>query len=204
MEMSIPYVESGRTRQKMRTRAALVEAARDLIHRGITPTVEDAAAEASISRTTAYRYFPNQRELLVAAHPQIDRTSMLPEQPPEDPAQRLEIVLDGYLAMTVENEAALRMAFVLSLDADDDHRRELVLRGGRAIGWIEDALRPLRERMSARSVARLARAIRAAAGIESLIWLTDVGGLSRKDAVALMKWSAHALLRAAMDEAPAG
>ena len=33
--------------------------------------VEDAAAAASISRTTAYRYFPNERALLVAAHPEI-------------------------------------------------------------------------------------------------------------------------------------
>jgi AcrR family transcriptional regulator len=179
----------------------LIDAARALISRGITPTVEEAAAEASISRTTAYRYFSNQRELLVAAHPQIDMSSLLPDDAPDDPAERLDIVLDGYLRMTVENEAALRTAFLLSLGADGDERHEPVLRRGRAIGWLEDALAPLRGRLSKREIGRVARAIRAAAGIEALIWLCDVAGLERTEAVKLMKWSAHALLRAAIADA---
>ena len=196
MVMSIPYVENGRTDQKRRTRDALIASARDLIARGTTPTVEQAAAEASISRTTAYRYFQNQRELLVAAHPQIDMPSLLPDDAGTDPAKRLDIVLDEQLRMTVENEAALRTAFRLSLD--DDATSALILRRGRAIGWIVDALSPLRGRLSVAEIERLARAIRASAGIESLIWLCDVGGLSRADAVELMKWSAHALLERAL------
>ena len=69
MVMSIPYEAQGRVDQKRRTRAALVDAARELVALGETPTVEAAAEAASISRTTAYRYFSNQRALLVAAHP---------------------------------------------------------------------------------------------------------------------------------------
>jgi len=199
MDMSIPYTETGRTGQKLRTRNALIEAARELIGRGLTPTVEEAAAEASISRTTAYRYFRNQRDLLVAAHPQIDMRSLLPDDPPDDPAQRLEIVIDVHLRMTVENEAALRTAFVLSLGKDKEH--ELILRRGRVIGWVEDALHPLKGRLSAKEISRLARAIRASAGIEPLIWLCDVGGMTREEAVKLMKWTAHALLNAAIADA---
>jgi hypothetical protein len=45
---------------------------------------------------------------------------------------------------------------------------------------------------------RLAIAIRATCGIESLVWLTDVAGLSRDDAAALMRSSAQALLAAAL------
>jgi hypothetical protein len=59
----------GRREQKARTRRALVDAARVLIGQGMTPSVEQAAAAASISRTTAYRYFANQEALLVAAFP---------------------------------------------------------------------------------------------------------------------------------------
>jgi AcrR family transcriptional regulator len=195
MDMSIPYVATGRTGQKRRTRDALIEAARALVRLGTTPTVEQAAAEASISRTTAYRYFQNQRELLVAAHPEIDMPTMLPDDAPADPAARLEIVLDAQLAITVENEAALRTAFRLSLDEHDEDAP--LLRRGRAIAWIEEALAPLRSRLSDAEVGRLARAIRASAGIEALIWLCDVGGLSRPEAVELMKWSARALLAAA-------
>jgi AcrR family transcriptional regulator len=193
--MSIPYVETGRTGQKVRTRDALVEAARDLIRRGTTPTVEQAAAEASISRTTAYRYFQNQRELLVAAYPEIDSPTLLPQDAPSDPGARLEIVLDAFLNITVENEAALRTAIRLSVEGSAEDRP--ILRRGRAIRWIEEALAPLRGRLTNAEIGRLARAIRAAAGIEALIWLTDIAGLSRKEAVDLMKWSAHALLNEA-------
>jgi hypothetical protein len=44
-------------------------------------------------------------------------------------------------------------------------------------------------------------AIRAACGIEALVWLTDIGGLSREEAVEVMRGSAQALLRSAMAEA---
>ena len=52
--------------------------------------------------------------------------------------------------------------------------------------------------MSDADVHRLAVAIRSATGIEALVWLTDVAGLSRDDAGALMRWSARALLDAAL------
>src|SRR5262245_23364797 len=52
-----PYEATGRTHQKHRTRDALIAAARELVAKGLTPTVEEAAAAAAISRTTAYRYF---------------------------------------------------------------------------------------------------------------------------------------------------
>src|SRR5215470_17085648 len=69
--MAVPYEATGRTQQKSRTREGLVDATRELLAQGLTPKVEDAAQRAGISRTTAYRYFPNQRDLLMAAHPQI-------------------------------------------------------------------------------------------------------------------------------------
>ena len=196
MGMSIPYERSGRTRQKARTRDVLVAATRALVAEGATPTVEDAAARAGISRTTAYRYFANQRALLGTAHPEIDRKSLLPPAAPRDPATRLGAVLDEFLRITLETEPQLRLALRLSLE----HRAEppeSVLRRGRAVGWIEDALSPLAGRLTKREIRRLAVAIRAAAGIEALVWLTDVARLSRAEAVKVMKSSAQALLRAA-------
>jgi hypothetical protein len=52
--------------------------------------------------------------------------------------------------------------------------------------------------MSKAEVRRLAIAIRSAAGIEALIWLTDIAGLSRKQAVEVMRGSARAILRTAL------
>jgi len=37
--------------------------------------------------------------------------------------------------------------------------------------------------------------------MEALVWLTDIAGLSRKEAVQLMRWSAAALLMSALADA---
>jgi AcrR family transcriptional regulator len=197
MGMSIPYEGFGRTRQKSRTRDALVTATRELIAEGLTPTVESAAARAEISRTTAYRYFTNQRALLIAAHPEIDRKSLLGINPPRDPAARLGAMLEEFHRITLETEPQLRMALRLSLDPVRD-QTDSTLRRGRAIAWFEDALAPLLGQLPKQEVRRLALAIRSAAGIEALVWLTDVAHLSRAQAVETLKWSAQALLRSAL------
>lgn len=203
MEKSIPYEATGRSRQKSRTRRDLVEAARALISAGTTPTVEETAAAASVSRTTAYRYFPTQRDLLLAAYPAMELTSLLGEDAPVDAEARLDRVVNEYLDMTIVNEAMLRTALWLSLDPSNSKREKLLVRQGRVITWLEDALKPLRGTLSDDALESLVRAIRAAAGIEALVWLTDIAGLSREEAKELMTWSARALLRAGLAEADA-
>ena len=204
MSMSIPYELNGRIDQKRRTRDALIAAARELVANGETPTVEAAAEAASISRTTAYRYFPNQRALLVAAHPETGAASLLPDNAPDDAAARLDLVIDRFTRSNVENEPQQRTMLRLSLEADPVERAELPLRQGRAIKWIEEALAPLHPDMSHAAVHRLALAIRSATGIEALAWLTDVAGLSRPDARKLMRWSAQAMLQSAMADVNGG
>jgi AcrR family transcriptional regulator len=198
MSTSIPYELEGRTDQKRRTRDALIAAARELVAGGITLTVERAAEAASISRTTAYRYFPNQRALLVAAHPEVGAASLLPDDAPDDVAARLDVVIDAFTRSNVKDEAQQRAMLRLSLDADPVERAQLPLRQGRAIKWIEEALEPLRTEMPGAEIHRLALAIRTATGIEALAWLTDIAGLSRDDATELMRWSARALLQSAL------
>lgn len=200
--MSIPYELAGRTHQKQRTRSALITAARELVTQGATPTVEGAAAAASISRTTAYRYFPNQAALLAAAHPEVEARSLLPPDAPDDPAARLDLVLDAFTRLIVDTEAQQRTMLRLSLEADPLKRGQLPLRKGRAIAWIEEALAPLRSEMSDTELRHLVLAIRSAVGIEALVWLTDIAGLSRDEAVELQRWSASAMLESALAASP--
>lgn len=200
--MSTPYELAGRTRQKRRTREALVAAARDLVASGITPTVERAAVEAGISRTAAYRYFRNQRELLIAAHPETGASSMLAADAPADPAERLAAVIEAFTNLIVETEAQQRTMLRLSLEADALERAALPLRQGRAIAWIAEALSPLRGQLSDDEIRQLVLAIRSAVGIEALAWLTDVAALTREEAVNVMSWSAQAMLQAALAGSP--
>ncbi len=194
-------LSSGRWRQKQRTRQALIDAARELVTLGAAPTVEHAAEYAGISRTTAYRYFPNQRSLLVAAHPETVATSLLSPDVSDDPGERLRDVVERFTELISDTEQQQRTMLRLSLEPDAE-RAALPLRQGRAIGWIEEALEPLRGRLPGDQVHRLALAVRSATGIEALVWLTDVAALPRDEALALMRWSAQALLHAALTDGP--
>ena len=196
--MATPYEQTGRRHQKARTRSALVAAARELLARGRTPTVEEAAAAAAVSRTTAYRYFPNHAALIVAAHPEIDQVSLLPAGgAPADPRERLDLVVGEATRIVVAWEAQLRAALRLSLEPGADPTGP-VLRRGRVIGWIDEALAPLADSHPDLDRRALAVAIRAATGIEAFVWLVDVAGLPREQAAASLRWTAAALLHAAL------
>lgn len=185
------YESTGRTAQKGRTRELLVRTVGDLIAAGHTPTVDDVAAASGVSRTTTYRYFPNQQALILAAHPETDATSLV------DPAitdvhERLRAALDEHFRILIAWETQLRASLRVSLEPNAG---QPVLRGGRAIRWFEDALSPLADRHDVRA---LAISIRAAAGIEPFVWLTDVAGLSVDNALDTMRSTAEVLLEAAL------
>jgi AcrR family transcriptional regulator len=204
MSMSIPYELSGRTRQKARTRNALVDAARELLATGTSPTVEQAADAAEVARATAYRYFPNQRALLVATYPEIAEPSLLEEPQLADPAERLDEVSRSLTRQIVEHEPELRAMLRLSLEPDAAEAADLPFRKGRRVAWVADALAPLNGGMPEHEFQRLVHAIAAGLGIEALVWLTDVAGLERDEAVEVMRWSVRALLRSALDSGSGG
>jgi AcrR family transcriptional regulator len=198
MKMSISYESTGRTRQKARTREAIIAATRRLVASGAMPTVEQAADAADVSRATAYRYFPNQRDLVVALYAWVDAPSLLDPDAGDHAEQRLAAALERFTAILAENEPTLRAMLRLSLEPGSEDREDLVLRQGRRIRWVTDALEPMRARISPSGFERLVRAISATIGIECFVWLTDVAGLSKDDAIETIRWSASALLRTAM------
>ena len=203
MGMPVPYEEIGRVNQKVRTRDALIAATRELLAQGVTPTMEGAAAAAAISRTTAYRYFPNLRALLVAAYPHIEQRSLLGPEPPQDPTARLAIVAEDQTLRVLKYEPEMRAVLRLSLEADSAGGPKLPMNRGLRIGWIEDALTPLRGQMPEDELRRLIYGIGATLGIEAFVWLTDIAQVSREDAVAVMRANANGLLQTAIAETDA-
>ncbi|WIM93293.1 TetR/AcrR family transcriptional regulator [Actinoplanes oblitus] len=222
--MAMPYETTGRTRQKSRTRQALIDATRELLAGGQTPRVEDAAAHSGISRTTAYRYFANQRALLLATQPEIHPDTLLGPEAPTDPRDRLDAFMAAFSQYNLQWQPQLRSALRLSLeptfrgashepstapsppsqpappahDAAATEPGRPLLRQGRAVAWIEDALAPLEHSHPRVDRHRLAIAIRSATGIESLIWLQDVAGQSPAEAAETVRHTARALLDAAL------
>ena len=180
----------------------MVAATRALLAEGVvSPTVELAADRALVSRTTAYRYFPNQHALLLAAFPELDAPSLLGEDPPSGALERLENVCRYVARQVVEHEPELRAMLRMSLEQGQGSKEAIPLRGGRVLRWVEDALAPVRGRFSTAELRRLALAIRATVGIEAFVWLTDVGRVSATQASSLMCSSAQAILRCALLDA---
>jgi AcrR family transcriptional regulator len=200
MDTTVPYELTGRINQKVRTREALIEATRALLSRGITPTMDGAAASASISRTTAYRYFPNLRALLIAAYPHIEQRSLLGPDPPKDPVARLAIVAENQTHRILKYEPEMRAVLRLSLETDSTDGPNLPMHRALRIGWIEDALAPLRGQMPEDELQRLIYGIGATLGIEAFVWLTDIAQVPREEAVAIMRSNASGLLQSAMPE----
>jgi AcrR family transcriptional regulator len=195
--MTVPYERAGRVNQKARTRQALIAATRQLLADGAIPTMEGAAAAAKVSRTTAYRYFPSVHALLVATYPQAEEESLLGSDPPRDPASRLRMVAENHTRRILRNEPEMRAVLRLSLESDPSRDLGLPMHRGLRIGWIEDALAPLRSQLDEDQLRQLVYGIGATLGIEAFVWLTDVAGLSREDAAATIRSNALGLLRAA-------
>lgn len=196
--MSTPYERTGRVSQKSRTRRALVDAARKLLDEGATPTVERAAAAAQVSRPTAYRYFSNQHDLLVAAHPELARETLLPADAPRDPAERLDLVSKSIVDLLLDHEPALRAMLRISLERGTPPEEPLALRVGRRIGWIDDALSPLAKTLPPERYRTLTLAVAATLGIEPLVWLIDIARVERTEAAEILRSTARDVLRGAL------
>jgi hypothetical protein len=98
-----------------------------------------------------------------------------------------------------ENEPQQRAMLRLSLG---EVPHELPLRQGRVIPWFLEALAPIAESMGQESLHRVALALRAACGIETRVWLSDVAGLAPGEVSALQHWMVDALLKQALEAPP--
>ena len=209
--MSVSCQEDPRRNQKERTRAAIVDAAIGLLREGITPTVSSAAAAAKVSRPTAYRYFPTQEALLneimdiTPSVESVDEAVRTMRSP--DPRQRLGELLDCFNRLVVEDEGRYRAALRVYLDTWFAARTagEVAprVRAGRRRHWLEGALEPLRGTLPPASWSRLQNALALTLGIDSVVVLKDVCGLDNEEALDVLRWTALAILDAALREAAA-
>jgi AcrR family transcriptional regulator len=200
------HLAGGRTNQKLRTHRDLLATAARLIAEGAQPTVTEVADAANVSRRTAYRYFPTQQKLLVEAALEGLRPAMeaaLAAAPAgltdADLEQRLDTLVRSIQQLTVRNERLLRtMIHLTVLGKTAPGTRP---RGSRRIDWIELAVASLQPRLGKAAYARLVSALSLITGIEALIVLRDIRGLSEPQAIQASQWMARAVLRETLREA---
>jgi AcrR family transcriptional regulator len=193
-----------RENQKARTRAALVDAAAELLRAGIAPTVPEAAERARVSRATAYRYFPTQDALLMEVAgigPTVAPVEdMLAALDGDDVEERLTRLLDTFNPIMMADEARGRAALRVYLDTWVRNSDDVPpVREGRRLRWLDTVLEPARHRISDADYQRLRAALALTMSIDALVVMRDVCRIADDDEVlAVLRWAAVAILRAAL------
>lgn len=199
---------AGRVQQKMRTRSLLLQTAAQLLSAGQRPTVTEVADAAAISRRTAYRYFPTSTKLhadaaLDTLRPVMEAAiekSALGESV-DDVELRIETLVKQMQRLAVDNEALLRTMIhetVLTSSSRGAERQ----RGGRRLEWIHSALKPLDNQLERGNYNRLVCSLALCTGIEALLVLRDICGLSVSDATRMSQWMCRTLVRDTLAQAP--
>lgn len=190
---------SGRPNQKSRTRKDLLEAAERLMKRGVRPSLEEVAAEALVSRATAYRYFPNMDALLAEAS--IDMAvptaaALFEDFPANDPIARLERVDAALDEMMLANEGALRQMLAHSLQ-HSAKPGAAPRRQNRRTALIEAALEPARAQFKPAAFKALVKALALVIGTEGMIVFKDVLHADEAEARKIKRWAIRTLVEAA-------
>lgn len=164
---------------------------------GKTPTLDEIAEEAQVSRATAYRYFPNVDDLLAEAslHVAFPDPSLL-SNAPDDVVQRLMIVDEAVERMVAENETALR-TMIASASKRPLQAAAVPVRQNRRLPLIEAALAPEKGRMSPQAHQQLVRALSLVIGTEAMLVFKDVLQLTPKQAREARRWTIKSLVDAA-------
>jgi AcrR family transcriptional regulator len=175
-----------------RTRALMIKTASTMLRSGLSPSVSDVAEAAGVSRSTAYRYFPTQADMLRA----VVAEALGPILRWQENDVGSEALLTSFYRTAFprlfEHEATFRAALRQSLEINAaeanlgrGHRRDLLARTVAGSG------------LPAERMQRLVQALSLTFGVEAMIVLKDIWGLSNKEAEEVALWAARALLTAA-------
>ncbi len=192
----------GRPNQKTRTRKDLLQAASRLMKHGRTPTLEEVAEEALVSRATAYRHFPSIEALLVEASVDVAVPAageLFRDESSRDPVVRLQRVDTALHDMILANEPALRtmLAHTIQRGIQADENGQLPRRQNRRTPLIEAALEPARDQFKPGALKMLGRALALIMGPEAVVVIKDVLELDDADARKVKRWAIRALVEAA-------
>jgi AcrR family transcriptional regulator len=199
--------QTGRFRQRRRTRSAIVSATAELLRSGrTTPGVNEIAEAADVSRRTVYQYFPTVEQLLLDAtlgllsQTAVDN-AIDQADPGGDALDRVSAMIRALADLSSQTMPLGRSLIRLTVDAPAENTDQ-PKRGYRRIHWIESAIEPLRNNLDEAGFERLVSALAMVIGWEALIVLQDLRGLTPDEQTDVSTWAAHALIQAALQDQP--
>ena len=200
-------METGRVRQKTRTRRALLEAAMQLIREGRPPSMPEAADLALVSPATAYRYFPSAPALWEEASLELVEpwSTDVVDEAGDDPMDRLDAVIRTIGWHQLDDEMTYRSLARASLERWFDQAGvpdadRVPVREARRPRWNTKIVEPLRGRVPDEPFNDLLGALNLVWGTEAVIALRDVGRLDTDTAKRVMRNAARWMLKGALSE----
>lgn len=189
---------AGRPNQKQRTRKDLLQAAARLMKQGKSPSLDDVAEEALVSRATAYRYFSSIEALLreSALDMAVPGADLFAEDQSRDAVARLERADAALNEMIAANEQSLRLMLAHALTTpitDKDTPR----RQNRRSALIEAALAPAAKEFRPAQLKMLRQALALVIGTEAMVVCKDVLQIDNSEAQKVRRWAIRALVNAA-------
>lgn len=190
---------------RARTYTLLLSTAMALIKTGQIPSIAQIAAEAGVSRATAYRYFPSRSKLITAVvntslGPVRTTTSKLPGG-----RERVMELFDHTFPRFKEYETEMRAALQLALEHRALERAGLLeeepYRRGHRIRILEHALEPFKPEMPKPLLQKLTKALSIVYGFEPYVVLKDIWNCGDREVETIARWMAAALIDAAQREA---
>ena len=192
--------ETGRWRQRRRTRKDLLQAAAGLLKSGRKPSLEEVADAALVSRATAYRYFPSIEALLIEAALDVatpEPQALFAGAEAENPVARVQRVDDALHRMVVENEVPLRLMLANALERRARGDTDAPVRQNRRIPLLEAALAPVRAEFTPEAFDTLTAALAMIVGTEAMVVFTDVLQLDDAAAREVTRWAIRVLVEGA-------
>lgn len=192
--MKEKYLNTGRKKQKQKTRNQILASAQRFFNNGQSFTLEDVAKDAGLSRATVYRYYSNVEVLSVEAGLDLN------VDPPEVVVERLkdlpieEIILgiqDYYNRFTIDNETAFRKFLSVVIPTDAPEKK----RGARRSRAMRLALHEAKTNLKLSEIDKLTHIATVLMGIEAIIVTKDVCRLSDESSLESLRWGLEMILK---------
>lgn len=191
-------MSDARANRRLRTRKDLLEAAARLTREGRTPTFEEIAEAALVSRATAYRYFPGLDALMLEAAVHVETPTpdgLFGDDPSVDALARVEKLDAALAALVAANEAPLRA--LLARTVQQPGAAETPVRQNRRGPLIAAALAGSLPPLPPGERDTLSKALAVLMGIEARVAFKDVLQLDDGEADRVRRWMVRALVEAA-------
>ena len=171
-------LESGRIEHKLKTRMAILEAAKKIMSQQADFRLEDVAEEAGISRATIYRYFPNIQVLSLETA--IDIQAKTPDELFEmhkklSVRDQLLKIQKYYIDLALDNERTFRNYLSASLKQENDPGSPNV-RGARRVESLKKSLEKVKDKVDPGIYQKLISFSSVIMGFEPIIVAKDVCG----------------------------